>query len=110
LTPVRASPPASQRADGVRREFEALGLPFGQRAAVFEEGLAVLRSLWTTGKVTHHGQYYDFDDVSFYSGTEMGPLMPVQQPPPTWVISNIRLTGELAPEVASAGCATPARA
>src|SRR5438128_7846347 len=38
---------------GVRREFEALGLPFGQRAAVFEEGLAVLRSLWTTGKVTH---------------------------------------------------------
>ena len=85
---------------GVRREFEALGLPFGQRAAVFEEGLAVLRSLWTTGKVTHHGEYYDFDDVSFYSGTEMGPLMPVQQPPPTWVISNIRLTGDLAPEVA----------
>src|SRR5271166_44384 len=86
---------------GVRREFEALGLPFGQRAAVFEECLAVLRSLWTTGKVTHHGEYYDFDDVSFYSGTEMGPLMPVQQPPPTWVISNIRLTGELAPEVAT---------
>lgn len=85
---------------GVRREFEALGLPFGKRAAVFEEGLAVLRSLWTTGKVTHHGEYYDFDDVSFYSGTEMGPLMPVQQPPPTWVISNIRLTGELAPDVA----------
>jgi alkanesulfonate monooxygenase SsuD/methylene tetrahydromethanopterin reductase-like flavin-dependent oxidoreductase (luciferase family) len=56
---------------GVRREFEALGLPFGKRAAVFEEGLAVLRSLWTTGKVTHHGEYYDFDDVSFYSGTEM---------------------------------------
>ena len=26
--------------------------------------------------------------------------MPVQQPPPTWVISNIRLTGDLAPEVA----------
>jgi alkanesulfonate monooxygenase SsuD/methylene tetrahydromethanopterin reductase-like flavin-dependent oxidoreductase (luciferase family) len=60
----------------------------------------VLRSLWTTGKVTHHGEYYDFDDVSFYSGTEMAPLMPVQQPPPTWVISNIRLTGELAPDVA----------
>jgi alkanesulfonate monooxygenase SsuD/methylene tetrahydromethanopterin reductase-like flavin-dependent oxidoreductase (luciferase family) len=85
---------------GVRREFEALGLPFKNRAAVFEEGLGVLRSLWSTGKVTHHGQYYDFDDVSFYSGTEMGPLMPVQQPVPTWVVSNIRLTGELSPEVA----------
>ena len=95
---------------GVRREFEALGLPFGRRAAVFEEGLAVLRSLWTTGKVTHHGQYYDFDDVSFYSGTEMGPLMPVQQPPPTWVISNIRLTGELAPRSPGSACAPPASA
>src|SRR5205814_3460371 len=42
---------------GVRREFEALGLPFGRRAAVFEEGLAGLRSLWATGKITHHGQY-----------------------------------------------------
>ena len=99
--PFRRGPsPARNPEHGVRREFEALGLPFGQRAAVFEEGLAVLRSLWTTGKVTHHGEYYDFDDVSFYSGTEMGPLMPVQQPPPTWVISNIRLTGDLAPEVA----------
>src|SRR5580692_4225491 len=47
-----------------------------------------------------HGEYFDFDDVSFHSGTEMGPLMPVQQPPPTWVVSNIRLTGDLAPEVA----------
>src|SRR5260370_1313601 len=56
---------------GVRREFEALGLPFGKRAAVFEEGLAVLRSLWTTRKVTHHREYYDFADVSVWSGTEM---------------------------------------
>jgi alkanesulfonate monooxygenase SsuD/methylene tetrahydromethanopterin reductase-like flavin-dependent oxidoreductase (luciferase family) len=85
---------------GVRREFEALGLPFKKRAAVFEEGLAVLRSLWTTGAVTHQGDYYNFDGVSFYSGTEMGPLMPVQQPVPTWVVSNIRLTGELSPDVA----------
>jgi alkanesulfonate monooxygenase SsuD/methylene tetrahydromethanopterin reductase-like flavin-dependent oxidoreductase (luciferase family) len=86
---------------GVRREFEALGLPFGRRAAVFEEGLAVLRSLWTTGAVTFHGEYFNFDDVTFYSGTEMAPLMPVQQPVPTWVVSNIRLTGDLQPEVAS---------
>jgi alkanesulfonate monooxygenase SsuD/methylene tetrahydromethanopterin reductase-like flavin-dependent oxidoreductase (luciferase family) len=86
---------------GVRREFEALGLPFGKRAAVFEEGLAVLRSLWTTGAVTFHGEYFNFDDVTFYSGTEMAPLMPVQQPVPTWVVSNIRLTGDLPPEVAN---------
>jgi alkanesulfonate monooxygenase SsuD/methylene tetrahydromethanopterin reductase-like flavin-dependent oxidoreductase (luciferase family) len=85
--------------EGVRREFEALGLPFGKRSAVFEEGLAVLRRLWTEGKVDFHGTYYDYDDISFSSGTEMGPLMPVQQPPPMWVVSNPRLTGDAPPDV-----------
>jgi alkanesulfonate monooxygenase SsuD/methylene tetrahydromethanopterin reductase-like flavin-dependent oxidoreductase (luciferase family) len=85
--------------DGVRREFEALGLPFGKRSMVFEEGLAVLRQLWTEGKVDFHGTYFDYDNVSFYSGTEMAPLMPVQQPPPMWVVSNPRLPGDAPPEV-----------
>jgi len=85
--------------DGVRREFEALGLPFGKRSAVFEEGLSVLRQLWTEGKVDFHGTYFDYDDISFYSGTEMAPLMPVQQPPPMWVVSNPRLTGDAPSDV-----------
>jgi len=85
--------------EGVRREFEALGLPFGKRSAVFEEGLAVLRQLWTEGKVDFHGTYFDYDDVSFYSGTEMAPLMPLQQPPPMWVVSNPRLTGDAPSDV-----------
>jgi alkanesulfonate monooxygenase SsuD/methylene tetrahydromethanopterin reductase-like flavin-dependent oxidoreductase (luciferase family) len=85
--------------EGVRREFEALGLPFGKRSAVFEEGLAVLRQLWTEGKVDFHGTYFDYDNVSFYSGTEMAPLMPLQQPPPMWVVSNPRLTGDAPSDV-----------
>ncbi len=85
--------------EGVRREFEALGLDYVRRASVFEEGLAVLRELWTKGSVTFHGRYFDYDDVSFYSGTEMGPLGPLQQPPPIWVVSNPRLKGDAAPEV-----------
>lgn len=86
---------------GVRREFEALGLSFEDRATIFDEGLDILRQLWVHGKATHHGKYYNFDDVSFYSGTEMAPLSPLQKPPPTWVVSNIRLTGQLDPEVAA---------
>ena len=86
---------------GVKREFAALGLDFQDRATIFEEGLAVLRALWTEGQVTHRGKYYTFEDVAFHSGTEMAPLMPIQQPPPTWVVSNIRLTGNLSEEVAS---------
>jgi alkanesulfonate monooxygenase SsuD/methylene tetrahydromethanopterin reductase-like flavin-dependent oxidoreductase (luciferase family) len=85
--------------EGVRREFKALGLPFGKRSAVFEEGLAVLRQLWTEGKTDFHGDYYQYDDVAFFSGTEMGPLMPVQQPPPIWVVSNPRLTGDAPADV-----------
>lgn len=85
---------------GVQREFAALGLDFRDRAAIFEEGLAVLRSLWAEGSVTHHGRYYAFDDVSFYSGTEMAPLTPLQQHVPIWVVSNIRLTGDLSRDVA----------
>jgi len=83
--------------EGVRREFAALGLDYGKRAAIFEEGLAALRALWTDGRVTLHGEHFRYDDVSFFSGTEMGPLMPVQTPPPIWVVSNPRLVGDAPP-------------
>jgi len=85
--------------EGVRREFEALGLDYERRGEIFEEGLACLRELWTKGSVTFHGRHFRYDDVSFYSGTEMGPLMPMQQPPPIWVVSNPRLKGDAPPEV-----------
>jgi len=78
--------------EGVRREYTSLGLDFEKRARIFEEGLAVLRELWTTGKTSFHGEFMSYDNVSFYSGTEMGPMMPVQSPPPIWVVSNPRLT------------------
>lgn len=79
---------------GVRREFEALGLPFGDRASVFEEGLAVVRQLWTEGKVTFKGKYFDYEDVTFSSGTEMAPLTTLQAPPPFWIVSNPRLVDD----------------
>src|SRR5919204_4674170 len=68
-------------------------------AALFEEGLEVIRALWTEGKVTFHGEFFDYDGVGFHSGTEMGPLRPLQTPPPIWVVSNPRLKGDAPPEV-----------
>jgi alkanesulfonate monooxygenase SsuD/methylene tetrahydromethanopterin reductase-like flavin-dependent oxidoreductase (luciferase family) len=85
--------------EGVKREFEALGLDFSRKTVIFEEGLAVLRQLMTEGRVDFHGKFFDYDDVAFYSGTEMGPLLPVQQPPPMWIVSNPRLTGDAPPDV-----------
>jgi alkanesulfonate monooxygenase SsuD/methylene tetrahydromethanopterin reductase-like flavin-dependent oxidoreductase (luciferase family) len=84
-------PCAGNPEKGVRREFEALGLDFERRFGIFEEGLDILRQLWIRGSVTHHGAFYDYDDIAFYSGTEMGPLMPIQRPPPFWIVSNPRL-------------------
>jgi alkanesulfonate monooxygenase SsuD/methylene tetrahydromethanopterin reductase-like flavin-dependent oxidoreductase (luciferase family) len=89
LGPCMGNPEA-----GVRREFEALKLPFKDRAGVFEEGLEVIRALWTDGKVDFHGKYFDYDEISFHSGTEMAPLGPIQQPPPIWVVSNPRLVDD----------------
>ncbi len=83
---------------GVRREFEALGLDFDRRFSIFEEGLEILRALWTDGKVTHRGEQYNYEDIEFYSGTEMGPLMPIQKPPPFWVVSNPRLVTDASDE------------
>jgi alkanesulfonate monooxygenase SsuD/methylene tetrahydromethanopterin reductase-like flavin-dependent oxidoreductase (luciferase family) len=79
---------------GVEREFEALGLPFSDRATVFEEGLEVINELFRNGSTSFKGKYYSYDDVAFYSGTEMAPLRPVQTPPPIWVVSNPRLVGD----------------
>jgi alkanesulfonate monooxygenase SsuD/methylene tetrahydromethanopterin reductase-like flavin-dependent oxidoreductase (luciferase family) len=84
-------PCAGNPEKGVRREFEALGLDFDRRFSIFEEGLEILRQLWIDGTVTHKGDVYDYEDISFFSGTEMGPLMPIQQPPPFWIVSNPRL-------------------
>jgi alkanesulfonate monooxygenase SsuD/methylene tetrahydromethanopterin reductase-like flavin-dependent oxidoreductase (luciferase family) len=78
--------------EGVRREYAALGMDFAQRATIFEEGLAVLRSLWTEGRIDYHGDHFDYDGISFWTGTEMRPLKPLQSPPPIWVVSNPRLT------------------
>ena len=79
---------------GVRREFEALGLPFADRATVFEEGLEIVSELFRTGRTSFKGKYFNYDDVAFHSGTEMAPLRPLQTPPPIWIVSNPRLVGD----------------
>ncbi len=80
--------------EGVRREFAALGLDYTRAGSIWEEGLRVVRALWTEGEVDFHGRHFDYDHVAFHSGTEMAPLGPVQTPPPIWVVSNPRLVGD----------------
>lgn len=58
-------------------EFEALHIPFGERAARLEEMVPVLRRLWTEPEVTHHGEFYRFGPVQ----THLRP----ESPPPIWM-------------------------
>jgi alkanesulfonate monooxygenase SsuD/methylene tetrahydromethanopterin reductase-like flavin-dependent oxidoreductase (luciferase family) len=74
--------------EAVKLEFAALGLDPRARMALFEEGLQVLRQLLTSGRVTFRGEHFAFDDVAFHTGTEPAPLLPVQTPPPIWVVAN----------------------
>jgi len=46
------------------RDCLACGIPAEERVGRLEEGVAVLRRLWTETNVSHHGRYYHFDDVT----------------------------------------------
>jgi probable F420-dependent oxidoreductase len=62
-----------------QQEFEALGVPYGQRGAITDDYLAALKVLWTYDVATYDGPYISFRDV------KISPK-PVQQPhPPIWV-------------------------
>ena len=61
---------------------------------MFEEGLEVVLELMRTGSTSFKGKYFNYDDVAFHSGTEMAPLRPLQDPVPTWIVSNPRLVGD----------------
>jgi alkanesulfonate monooxygenase SsuD/methylene tetrahydromethanopterin reductase-like flavin-dependent oxidoreductase (luciferase family) len=54
-----------------RQEFEAVGVPLAERGARTNEGLEILRALWRGGPASHHGKFFDFDEVE---------LRPVRSP------------------------------
>jgi alkanesulfonate monooxygenase SsuD/methylene tetrahydromethanopterin reductase-like flavin-dependent oxidoreductase (luciferase family) len=61
------------------REFEACGVPVGQRGARTDEALDIIRRLWTSPKVTYTGKYAELVDVSIRPA-------PVRKPsPPIWI-------------------------
>jgi len=44
-------------------EYDALGVPFGQRGKILDEQLEALMLLWGPSPATFHGEYFDFTDV-----------------------------------------------
>ncbi len=56
------------------RQCLAAGIAPGERGARMEEGVAVLRKLWSGTRVTHHGRFYHFDSLSIEPLPVGGPL------------------------------------
>jgi len=56
------------------RDCLACGVPEGERGARLEEGVEVLRKLWSEPRVSHHGKFYNFDDVTIEPRPARGPL------------------------------------
>jgi len=64
---------------GEPKEFGPMGVPMSQRGRITDEYLEIMYRLWAEPKVTFHGRYHSFEDVSLL-------VKPVQQPRPlVWV-------------------------
>ena len=62
-------------------EHSAVGIPVGERADRMEEGLRILRELWTQEDVTYEGDFYPLQNVTLEP-------QPLQEPLPIWISSN----------------------
>jgi alkanesulfonate monooxygenase SsuD/methylene tetrahydromethanopterin reductase-like flavin-dependent oxidoreductase (luciferase family) len=78
-----------------RREYLPFHVSFDDNQGIFEEGMELVRALWAADdRISHHGKYYQFDDVRITP-------KPVQRPIPTYVGSFSKPSIELA---ARLGC------
>jgi probable F420-dependent oxidoreductase len=91
LAPKRILPAFGVR-PAIAAERPLFPAPDGDRAALFDESLTVLRRLLAEPRVTHHGRFFHLDDVS------VAPLPP--RPPDIWLggraPAGLRRVGRLA--------------
>jgi probable F420-dependent oxidoreductase len=66
----------------LKREFAALGVDYDERTALFEEGLATIRTAWTTDDLSVEGVHFTATGITAHP-------RPVATPyPPIWVGGN----------------------
>ena len=62
---------------GRDNEFGPLGVDVRRRVSRFNEGLEVMRRLWSERDVTHHGRYYHMDNVNIDPKPVQQPSIPI---------------------------------
>jgi probable F420-dependent oxidoreductase len=82
-------------------DFHAFGVPMDERAARFEESLAILRHCWTGERFTFRGAHFTLEDV------QVRPR-PFQTPgPPLWIGASIDAAARRAGRIADGFVGTP---
>src|SRR5205814_1164043 len=72
------------------QEFAVAGVPLKERGRRTDEMLGIFDELWSGRPVTHHGRYYQFDDV------QIDPPLP--QRPKLWVAGGSKIKTEMSPD------------
>jgi alkanesulfonate monooxygenase SsuD/methylene tetrahydromethanopterin reductase-like flavin-dependent oxidoreductase (luciferase family) len=63
-----------------RHEFEAVGVPIGERGPRTDEAMDMLRLLWQGGPVSHRGRFFGFDGVRLQPVCPPGAAAPAMRP------------------------------
>ena len=61
----------------LEREFELLGVPFGERGRIADEYLAAIVELWTSDRPAFEGRYIRFSDIAFEPKPVQKPHLPI---------------------------------
>lgn len=62
-------------------EHAVMGIQSNERMGRLEEGIVILRKLFHEEKASHHGRFYQFENVTLEPS-------PIQRPCPIWIASN----------------------
>ena len=88
----------------LKREFQALGVDFDERGALFEEALDVIRAVWTRDDVVYEGRHFTANGITAHP-------MPVHRPhPPIWIGGNTAAARRRVVEHGDGWCPFPAPA
>ena len=71
----------SQPREKAEAEFSPFKVKLSERAPRLEEGVTILRRLWTEEHVTHEGRFWQFRDLTLEP-------KPIQNPCPIWIATN----------------------
>ena len=81
-------------------EFAIHGAEMSERVGRMVESIEVIRKLWTEERVTHHGKYYQLDDI----GLSMRPVRP--EGCPIWVGGSVPASVKRAARIGDAWIAS----